>query len=64
MTTTIEELRLAALSPADLADAVGLMRRLDQERVPEDPVRPDEVFRPAWTTVWQAEAATLIREPA
>ncbi len=44
MTRNIEELRLAALSPADLTDAVGLMRRLDQERVPEDPVTPDEVY--------------------
>lgn len=44
MTMTIAELRLAALSSADLSDAVRLMRRLDQERVPEDPVTPDEVY--------------------
>ena len=44
MTLTIEELPPAQLSAADLASAVGLMRRLDQERVPEDPVAPDEVY--------------------
>ena len=44
MTTTIEELSLADLSPADLKDAVGLLRRIDQERVPEDPITPDDVY--------------------
>jgi GNAT superfamily N-acetyltransferase len=44
MATTIEELPLTALSPADLAAAVGLMRRIDQERVPEDPTTPDDVY--------------------
>jgi GNAT superfamily N-acetyltransferase len=44
MTTKIEELRLAALAPADLADTVQLLRRMDQERVPEDPVKPDEPY--------------------
>ncbi|MDP9320463.1 MAG: GNAT family N-acetyltransferase [Chloroflexota bacterium] len=44
MATKIEELPLADLAPADLAAAVGLMRRIDQERVPEDPVKPDDVY--------------------
>jgi GNAT superfamily N-acetyltransferase len=44
MTLTIEELPPAQLSAADLVSAVGLMRRLDQERVPEDPIAPDEVY--------------------
>ena len=44
MPITIEELPLANLAPADLKDAVGLLRRLDQERVPEDPVTPDDVY--------------------
>jgi GNAT superfamily N-acetyltransferase len=44
MPMTIEELPPSDLAPADLADAVGLMRRIDQERVPEDPVMPDEVY--------------------
>jgi len=44
MATTIEELALADLAPADLAAAVGLLRRIDQERVPEDPVKPDDVY--------------------
>jgi mycothiol synthase len=44
MTTTIEELSLADLSQADLKDAVGLLRRIDQERVPEDPITPDDVY--------------------
>lgn len=44
MSLTIEELPPAQLSPADLASAAALMRRLDQERVPEDPVTPDEVY--------------------
>jgi GNAT superfamily N-acetyltransferase len=44
MAPTIEELRLAELSPADLADAVGLLRRIDRERVPEDPITPDDVY--------------------
>ncbi len=44
MTATIEELPPAQLSPADLKLAVGLLRRLDQERVPEDPITPDDVY--------------------
>lgn len=44
MTMTIEELPPSSLTPADLADAVGLLRRIDRERVPEDPVMPDEVY--------------------
>jgi GNAT superfamily N-acetyltransferase len=44
MTTTIEELPPAQLSPADLKLAVGLLRRLDHERVPEDPITPDDVY--------------------
>jgi mycothiol synthase len=44
MTLTIEELPPAQLSAADLKSAVGLMRRLDQERVPEDPITPDDVY--------------------
>jgi len=44
MTLTIEELPPAQLTAADLVSAVGLMRRLDQERVPEDPIAPDEVY--------------------
>jgi GNAT superfamily N-acetyltransferase len=42
--TSIEELTLAQLSPAELNQAVGLLRRLDQERVPEDPLTPDDVY--------------------
>jgi mycothiol synthase len=44
MPITIEELPLAKLAAAELNDAVGLLRRLDQERVPEDPITPDEVY--------------------
>ena len=44
MSITIEELPLAKLAPADLKETVGLLRRLDQERVPEDPIKPDEVY--------------------
>ena len=40
----IEELPPANLSPGDLASTIGLMRRIDQEVVPEDPVKPDEVY--------------------
>ena len=42
--TTIERLPPAELSPDDLASAVGLLRRIDQEQVPEDPVKPDDVY--------------------
>jgi mycothiol synthase len=44
MSTTIEELPLAKLEAADLAHAVGLIRLINEERVPEDPVLPDEVY--------------------
>jgi GNAT superfamily N-acetyltransferase len=44
MTTTIEELPPATLSADDLAAAVALLRRIDQEGAPEDPVKPDEVY--------------------
>ncbi|MEA2661492.1 MAG: hypothetical protein QOH08_1064 [Chloroflexota bacterium] len=44
MPLVIEELPPAQLSPADLKEAVGLLRRLDQERVPEDPINPDDVY--------------------
>jgi mycothiol synthase len=44
MPITIDELPLARLSSAELTETVGLMRRLDQERVPEDPIAPDEVY--------------------
>jgi GNAT superfamily N-acetyltransferase len=44
MTTNIEELPLADLAPGDLAAAVALLRRIDQERAPEDPVKPDDVY--------------------
>ena len=44
MTLSIEELPPAQLSAADLRSATGLLRRLDQERVPEDPITPDEVY--------------------
>jgi mycothiol synthase len=44
MSMTIEELPPSSLTPADLADAVGLMRRIYQETVPEDPVMPDDVY--------------------
>jgi mycothiol synthase len=44
MTLTIEELPPAKLSPADLTATVGLLRRMDQERVPEDPIKPDDIY--------------------
>lgn len=44
MPITIQELPLAKLAQAELTDAVGLLRRLDQERVPEDPITPDDVY--------------------
>jgi GNAT superfamily N-acetyltransferase len=44
MTTTIELLPPAELSPTDLAAAVALLRRIDQEQVPEDPIKPDDVY--------------------
>jgi GNAT superfamily N-acetyltransferase len=43
-TITIEELSLAARSPATVADAITVWRRADQERTPEDPIVPDEVY--------------------
>ncbi|HEV2249094.1 MAG TPA: GNAT family N-acetyltransferase [Candidatus Limnocylindria bacterium] len=44
MTVTIEELPLATVAAVDLAQAVGLIRRINEESVPEDPVLPDEVY--------------------
>src|SRR5258707_11938192 len=44
MAVTIEELQLAALAPADLAGSVALLRESDQERFPEDPTKPDDVY--------------------
>jgi GNAT superfamily N-acetyltransferase len=44
MATKIEELPPAEISPRDLASAIGLMRRIDQEGVPEDPIKPDDVY--------------------
>jgi GNAT superfamily N-acetyltransferase len=40
----IEELLPATLSPDDLAAAVVLMRRIDEEGAPEDPAKPDDVY--------------------
>lgn len=44
MRTTIEELPPATLAAADLAAIVDLLRRIDVERVPEDPILPDDVY--------------------
>lgn len=44
MTVTIEELPPAQLTSGDLAAASALLRRIDQERAPEDPVKPDAVY--------------------
>ena len=44
MTPTIEEVSLAARSAATVADAITVWRRADQERTPEDPIMPDEVY--------------------
>ena len=46
----IRELDLRALSPAELNDAVALLRAYDQERVPEDPLLPVETYVQRLTT--------------
>lgn len=67
--TTIQELSLTAAEPAALTGAIAVWRRADQERAPEDPVTPDEVYgrqltaRPshARLLVWTAsEAGTVL----
>jgi GNAT superfamily N-acetyltransferase len=40
----IEELPLTAPPPQVLAGAIAVWRRIDQERAPEDPVAPDDVY--------------------
>jgi GNAT superfamily N-acetyltransferase len=50
MTTIIEELRPADLEGPDLKATVELLRRSDQERTPEDPPKPDEVYERMVTT--------------
>jgi mycothiol synthase len=43
MAATIEELPLAGVAPT-LGGAIAVWRRIDQERVPEDPVTPDAAY--------------------
>jgi GNAT superfamily N-acetyltransferase len=44
MAVTIEAVDLANIAPATLAGAIAVWRRIDQERVPEDPVTPDAAY--------------------
>jgi GNAT superfamily N-acetyltransferase len=44
MSVTIAELPLINAPLATLAGAIAVWRRTDQERAPEDPVTPDEVY--------------------
>lgn len=47
----IRELQLHDLAGSELDDAVGLLGRIDQERVPEDPPLPAEAYVRRLTTV-------------